>query len=223
MKRLILLGLCSISISLHAQDELVDKALPTITPPNNKPIRIDSPVINLVNGTSFIDIEGIINFRLIIRHLDLGDQKKQCLYQGNYYSIRELATLEDDPSADKQALKKTLHDTITLFEKYSDPYIQDAQAGKQFSMKIIARWMEQRNRPNSHLGEWSRNSAADERVLFRKEIVTFKKFDEFCDDLTLFLLDLVYSCDISYKKYREKKAAAHAANANKSESTDTTA
>lgn len=176
-----------------------------------KPIKIDSPVINLVNGTAFIDIESIINLRLKIRSLDVGEPTKHCVYKGRLYSIKELAYLETLPDADNDALQKTLDETITLFEKISEPYSKHAQTGKHFSMKIINRWIEQRSRPTSHLSEWARNSFADERVLFRKEIINFKKFDEFCDDLTLFLLDLVYSCDISYQKYREKKAAEAAA------------
>jgi|GEM_PF-5386951 len=175
-----------------------------------KPIKIDSPIINLINGTSLIDIESIINFRLKLREFNLGIPKKLCSYKGVEYSVHELGLLEDLPTADQEELKQTRDNAITLFEKFSEPHLKEAQASRHFTVKIIAKWLEQRGRPQSHLGEWSRHSAAEERALFRKEMVTFKKIDEFCDDLTLFLLDLIYSCDKSYQKYREKKAAENA-------------
>lgn len=196
---LVLLGLMWIA-GLHAD-----------IPSADKPIKIDSPIIGIINGTSLLDIEGIINLRLRVRCLDLGEPKKECYYKEHFYSLRELAALEDRPDADKDGLQKTLNEAITLFEKFSEPYAKEGQAGKQFSIKIIAKWIEQRGRHDSHLSDWSKNTIADERVLFRKEIVSFKKFSQFCDDLTLFLLDLIYSCDKSYQKYREKKAAAAAA------------
>lgn len=184
-------------------------AAQALTPPPQKPLKIESPIINIINGTSFINIENIINFRLKIREFNWGVQKKLCTYKGNEYCVHELAQLEDSDT-DIASLKAALADTILLFEKISDPYLKDAQAGRHFTVKIIGKWMEQRDRPTSHLGEWSRTSPAEERALFRKEMTTFKKIDEFCNDLTLFLLDLIYSCDKSYQKYREKKAAENA-------------
>lgn len=198
-------------------------------------IFLDSGVLKFVDGSAFIDVGQIMFYgknnimllngtkslslaeKLAAEYeLDLpvplaeGNKKPGRIgliwFDGEYYTIKELVAIEKTGTADPKKLEAALSCACEHFDKLSEDYIQQIQAGKEFMLKLIKQWSELRNVPNTLLLNWS-NLNGNERESLFKEIKSFEILNTFFDDLLLFLADLVQNCPKSHKAYRESLKA----------------
>ncbi len=191
----------------------------------------DSPILRTVDKFGFINIGKIFVFAqnvIIELHgtknieqidhltkvykislpipLNKGNKKPNrfaiVLYGDEYLTVQELAELETSGKGDPVLMKKALAHAIDNFEKFSEDYIEEIQMAKGYMVKLIDHWCIARNRPNSILRDWG-SIDHSERESMHTTMSSFKIFESLQDDLLTFLKDLVRSCPISHKAYRD--------------------
>lgn len=168
-------------------------------------IVINSEVLRLIDGTSFINIAQILHFGHQIRILQYGAKDEATgkpvgilIVNGKHYSLKQLIELEKETV---QNYKEVLAEAINYFTKVSEPYLEEAKGTKEYMVDLIQKWSKQRNKPSTPLLEWSKLECSEQEA-FRRNVLTLTDLDEFCDDLTLFLADLIRSCEKSWKQYK---------------------
>lgn len=191
-------------------------------------ITIDSPVLNLVDGTALINVEQMMHFGKNLLILMNGGTKEQIEYltkrynlnhpytfdwseskthgiipfNGRYYTLRELA--EEESHNENDQLQEALQETLKIFEAFSEPYVEQVNTGKHYLVRLIERWSNMRSKKDTALLEWARVESGSEQSELRKNIVSFRALDKFCTDLTIFLADMIQSCPKSFKIYKER-------------------
>lgn len=188
---------------------------------NIKPIKIHSDVLSLVDGTPLIDIGNMLWFTREIYHLETKGvttfetqaEKKSFTIEHNgvCYSLEQLVELEKNNDPRVPAM---LDQAMDAFEAISTPYLEQAKSAKPLMVKLIKDWSELRNKRESHLLGWS-HTEGNEKEQFKKHVTTASKMLEFCEDLRIFMFDLMHTCEKSfnqfkddYKKQRELAAQA---------------
>ena len=173
-----------------------------------KPIVIDSDVLRFIDGTPFIDIAQILHFGHQIRVLQNGEKDEKSgklvgilTYKSERYTLKQLVELEKTLLSEARSFKEVLNEAISYFEKVSIPYLDEAKGSKHYMIDLIQKWSRQRHKPSTPLLEWSKLEGSEQEA-FRRNVKTCTHLDEFCDDLTLFLIDLIRSCEKSWKQYR---------------------
>lgn len=199
-------------------------------------IELDSAILKFVDGTDFINVGNIIgygrNIKIIVEGAtNPGIAKKLAeayefalplpleefnrsqerwglvLYDGYYYSAREIEAIEASQKGDPVLLEAALVHAISHFEKISVDYIEEIQVGKAYMVKLIENWSKLRNRQDTILLNWSRIDHS-ERESLHNSINDFKTLNRFFSDLELFLMDLVQNCPRSHRAYRDSIAKA---------------
>jgi hypothetical protein len=183
-----------------------------------QPVKIYSGVLGLVDGTPFIDIGNMMWFTREIYRLETKGttalENSTGLKQvftiesnGVCYSLEQLVELEqnNDPR-----VPQLLEQAYIAFESISDPYLEQAKAAKPLMIQLIKDWSNLRSKPHSHLLGWS-HTDGNEKELFKKNVNTAAKLLDFCEDLRIFMFDLMHTCEKSlndfketYKKQREQ-------------------
>lgn len=172
-------------------------------------------------------IPGILDGRTIGKLLSILNNVDQILYgtrsahtrsrlgtygfNGEKYSIEELSKLEEElscqntPEAQKDlALMHGLLDQIKKdFLDIMSPFIAQARASKQTTIKIVDEWLKLHKRSESFLRTLIRQPETKEIPVFNQEINSFKKLETFCLDLISFLEDLIKSCPVGFKQYND--------------------
>ncbi len=160
---------------------------------------------------SFIDgevIRDIRKYQLDIRNMLLGKRQIDRTrvgtyeYEGNKYSVQELATLEQEVGNNQQ-FQLLLIQIQNDFMHISEPFEQAIRNAKSMLEMLVSQSNKLRNRENSILNKWSECSVNNERKLLETHIQTIQEFNIFLIDLCNFLTDIVESCPKARKQYDE--------------------
>jgi hypothetical protein len=175
-----------------------------------KPVKIHSSVLSLVDGTPLIQIGNMLWFAREIYHLEIkgitalenSEGEKQTFtieLDGVCYPLVQLVELEEqnDPR-----VTELLEQTYVAFEGISDPYLEQAKSAKPLMIQLIKDWSILRNKPHSHLLGWSHTNG-DEKEQFKKNVNTAAKLLDFCEDLRIFMFDLMHTCEKSFNEFKE--------------------
>ena len=176
-----------------------------------KLISFKNPVIHLLDGINFmIDGVAIHDMLVVIKKattMHTGRRVGKNMV-GNYtfnnqlYAIKDLAQIEEIQPDSKQLNKillKSKHDFIAVTASFVD----GIETAKTLILDLMHEFCERRNRPNSIILTWANAKAGGEEEVFSEAVKSFKDFDEFLGDLTLFLKDLVHSCPKAQEQYKE--------------------
>ncbi len=171
---------------------------------------------SFINGEVVRDIR---KYQFDIRNMLLGkwqvDRRRVGTYEyeGNKYSVQELATLEQDVGNNQQ-LQLLLTQMQNDFMHISEPFEQDIRNAKSMLEMLVSQSNKLRNRKSSILNKWSECSANHERELFETHIQTIQDLKIFLIDVCNFLTDIVESCPKARKQYDgwRKTIAASASN-----------
>lgn len=168
-------------------------------------------VIHDLDGKIFmIDGYAIHDMLIVIRKaasLQFG-QKVGTKITGNYtynnqkYSIHQLGELEsalDNPKILKLQLAQAKHDFIEI----TQAFVKDIRTAKKLILSLMVEFCERRNRPDSLILSWAKTNGGNEEHVFDQVITSFKVYDIFLSDLTLFLKDLINSCPKARQQYQE--------------------
>jgi hypothetical protein len=181
------------------------------------------------NAIAFLDgqlgrIDGntfglILNVRSKLQAILFGDRDPNnhshrvghYLFNGKRYSIAELAEIESQHVGNAE-LNALLIDAKKSFEELVAQFIGQASGTKSFLVILIEESCYRRNRKNSLLLTWATSPEEHETVIFHTEVQSFRALNDFCQDLTNFLEDLMFSCPKAmdqFKKKREQYAHEH--------------
>ena len=185
-------------------------------------IVIKSDVLKIIDGTSFVNIGEIVRFGIQIKTLWKGKKDRSTgniigliEYEGQFYTVEQLALLEKSPSAlNMVALDEALNLAVEHFQSIAEPYLEQAKGTKKYMVALIEQWSKQRNKPDTALLEWSKQDN-NEKEAFQENVQSFGNLNDFLEDLILFLTDFISSCPKSNEKYEAAKLAVHAAAQNK--------
>ena len=216
-------------------------------PTQTDQILLTSPIINLVDGTSF-GINGEL-FALLLRvYKDVkirlfGIPQKNGPAIGMYefekekYSLTELTALETNRKKQYNSQQKDLENNKAQYttqefdkklkkieQKYekvkkdlrrvlemakddflaaTSQYIASSRGGKAQTLILMAESCKRHNNPDSFLLRWADEEDGKEGTIMKKEIKTFKEFEQFCRDLSTFMNDLAHSCPKAKRQFIE--------------------
>lgn len=160
---------------------------------------------SFINGEVIRDIR---KYQFDIRNMLLGEWQVDRTrvgnyeYEGNKYSVQELATLEQEVG-NHQQLQLLLTQMQTDFMHISEPFEQAIRNAKSILEILVTQSNKLRNRKDSILNKWSEYSVNNERELLETHIQTIQEFNIFLIDLCNFLTDIVESCPKARKQYDE--------------------
>lgn len=169
------------------------------------PIDINSPALHFVDGTPFIKINLMIYFARLLHKMQedgrLVHENHELViqWQNKTCGLKVLAQLEKE--SPEINLTKVLDHALTIFDEISAPYLEEIRSAKQYMVLLIKQWSVQRQRSHSLLLNWASIEGHNEHAEFRKVVTTITQLDEFCDDLILFLRDLMHTCKLSRQQF----------------------
>lgn len=178
-----------------------------------KPTKIDHKLVDVIDGTSRVDIQKMLVIEQGIHHLLEGKKGEPLIsYKGKYHTARALLKLEHSLKGNKdynqrtqKTLKHAVDEAITLFEGYTADYMKEAQGWKTQTLKLITQWSKQVNRDDTLLLEWGNQKDGTEYEETRRMLPDFEHYVSFLEDLGTFMRDLRFSCKKSYKMFRESQ------------------
>lgn len=167
---------------------------------------INHPVVKVMDGTERIKIRDLLLLEGGIRNLLRGMRGHgEITYIKDEYTINQLVTLEDEGKlSDEDAFKETLNQAITKFEAISDDYLKQARGFKEVMLDLLRTWAEQRDRKDSLLLDWGKQSSGHEQEQFRQLVNSFRGFSLFLNDLKMFVRDLRFSCPKAVKDFKNE-------------------
>ena len=185
-------------------------------------IRLESSVIKLADGT-FINadkIEYTRKYRRKLLDFILGDlqpnnqRKGKYHLFGKYYSIEELARIEQEVSvvSNEKNLKTraTLEEILTRakadFIVQSSEFIESGRGAKNIMIVLIQEYCQKSNRLDSFLLEWSKTKEGQESTMFERQVNSFNDYYHFLSDLVNFLSVLTHSCPKAETQFRDRVA-----------------
>ena len=173
---------------------------------------IDGEVIRDIRKYQF-DIKKLLSGKLQTNRTRAGAYE----YEGNKYSVQELAMLEQEVGNNQQLqiLLTQMRDDFVQISKPFEQAIRNARPilkrlVKESILKRLEESSKEREKKDSLLNKWSECSTANERELFERHLQTVQEFNIFLIDLYYFLTDIFESCPKARKQYDEwrKKVAA---------------
>jgi hypothetical protein len=203
-----------LSVSMLLELKLISTQAPT-------KIMLDSKILEMFDGVPFaLDgdaFDDMLHVRKALHNMLIGKKNPQTdamegvyTYQNRLYSINELAVIEsagESGQAFKDLLLTAKNDLATIAE----PFMQRARGTKHFLLPILTDWSKKRTREASLLLKWHHEEEGKELEIFRQDITSFNKLKGFCDDLVLFMEDLMYNCPKGFNQLLKKKRAGKAA------------
>lgn len=161
-----------------------------------------------------------------------GDFEGHYLFNGQKLSLRQLALIESSYETDyykkddelhrsktrcpqdftslelqyaqaKQELRTCLEQAKNEFELKMAPFEKNIRGTKSQIVVLIEESCRKRKSPDSILLQWADIEEGKEIEVVRKQIVTFKAFDQFCTDLVNFLEDIMHSCPKAWTQFKK--------------------
>lgn len=119
---------------------------------------------------------------------------------------QSLAMLEKEIALQQQTHAKALEEAIKDFDRKVAPFMEDARGAKAQLFALIQESCKKRNRLDSFLLTWADAEEGHETSAMQTQITSFKSLSVFCQDLIMFLKDMINSCPKAVAQYQELKA-----------------
>jgi len=162
---------------------------------SHKFLTFTNPVIHSLDGVTYmLDGKAMHDLLVITKKLNnmLGNKNQ-------HNSIAYLAQLEENNPEIMTDLIIRKHDFIAKNEHL----IKAIEPAKKLIVALVEEFCEKRNRTDSIILVWAKARSGDEAAIFNNQINSFKDFEIFLTDLTLFFKDLVNSCPKAREQYKE--------------------
>jgi hypothetical protein len=193
---------------------------------NPEPIKLTNKMISIADGTIINgdDMVEMIRAQIDVRKLLLGtglteNEHKACFYEGSYYTIKEMAVLEQKMrknglmqgdaflamGASLSAAKRS------FLEEIAKPLLDKLRKGKKFTVHLVKESCEKHNRFDSILLEWEHTDDEHEIEVFMNRMDSFKTLGLFCLDVIHLIRDIIHSCPIAYQQFETMKKNYYAA------------
>lgn len=199
----------------------------TAGPKNSEPITLTSDILKFIDGKKFgIDGETIVilvRVRIDLRKRLLGaglteKELKNCLFDGSYHTIKEMAVLEQKLRESGKlegdvlvALGASLYQAKrSLLEEVALPLLDRLRRAKKHTLLLIQESCEKHNRTNSVLLEWAKTDDEHEIEAFMNKVDSFKTLGLLCLDLIHLIGDIIHSCPLAYQQFQEMKQQYYA-------------
>lgn len=207
---------CLLSLAVTSQVSAKNPEVVTLT--NN--------VIKIADGTIIneYDILEMMRAQIDVRKLLLGaglaeNEHKACFYEGSYYTIKEMAVLEQNMRKNGLmqgdayvAMGTSLSATKRYFiDEIAKPLLDKLRKGKKFTVLLIQESCEKHNRYDSILLEWAHTDDEHEIEVFMNRMDSFKTLGLFCLDVIHLIRDIIHSCPIAYQRFEAMKKNYYAA------------
>ncbi len=185
-------------------------------------------------GVSGYEVKMMLHILLKLQHMLSGEPDSQGAIRGLYghdgkkQSIKQLAVLEIEHethwnefnknnarvTSDHEELyvqkKKEFEACLEVIKKDFDhkvsPFLANARGSKQQLLILIKESCEKHGNPHSHLLKWGESQDGHETDAMYTDIHTMRDFEQFCQDLSNFMKDLIHSCPKAVAQYKELKA-----------------
>lgn len=179
-------------------------------------IVLDSKILAMFDGVPYaLDGEAfddMLHVRKAIHILLLGKKHAGGTADGLYmvdgtaYSVTELVHIEAE-KGQTPTLKAVLSKAKEDLANIAEPFMNRARGTKHFLLPMLTDWAKKRNRDTTLLLKWHHEEDGKELEVFRQDITSFAHFKTFCDDLVLFMEDLMYNCPKGFNQLLKKKRA----------------
>lgn len=135
---------------------------------------------------------------------------------GKKYSLENLKTIEETLYKEHLSLSPQQKEVFGILMNYTqadlleivEPCLQSINAAKDLMIELIEQSCQLRQTKNSYMLKWSQlKSSESERVIFKRDIVTFQELAKFCSDLVNFLGDFASSCPHALEHLKRLKNA----------------
>lgn len=169
-----------------------------------------------LNGTPKVAIEKTISF---LQESKTGSTySTPIMYEfcGKKYSLEHLKTIEEALYKEHLSLSSQQQEVFGVLMNYTqsdlldivEPCLQSINAAKDLMIELIEQSCQLRQTKNSYMLKWSQlKSSESERVIFKRDIVTFQELAKFCSDLVNFLGDFASSCPHALEHLKRLKNA----------------
>ena len=158
---------------------------------------------DFLNGKPKTAIENVISF---LQNSKIGSSYScPILYDfcGKKYSLENLKTIEETllkqnlnmSDQQKESFKILMNYVQADFLEIVEPFLKSINAAKDLMIELIEQSCQLRQINNCYMLKWSQLKSSDsEKVIFKRDILTFQELAKFCSDLVNFLGDFASSC-----------------------------
>jgi hypothetical protein len=206
----ILLATCFLGAQLYADNQTICE------PKKIVPIKLKDPVLGFVDGTNLIDMASMVHFARLIHALQVsgrltiidpvtGDRYERSItLKGCPCSAVHVAQVNQQKPNDP-SVQEAHKEALDIFVEISRPYLAEVKNAKEYMVRLIKVWSEMRNRPDSHMLEWGSCCDGNEEEDFYQMMSNPEKFCTFLEDLRCFLVDMMNTCEKSWKRYDDMR------------------
>lgn len=189
----------------------------TYTTPT-RTVKLENNILSMIDGKQLgINGENIAvtkKYQAAILDIILGANTKTgrqgaYLFNGKHYNAQELRAIEEEfTSATPQGYRDQMHAALNQmrddFERISEGFKDTAKASRPIMAMLIEESCQKRERGTDSLILIWAKSKENEYTLFNRHIKSIKDFEIFMTDLYNFLGDLVSSCPIAQKQFKDR-------------------
>jgi len=115
----------------------------------------------------------------------------------------EFEQIEKEYAGRTKALRHVLEQAKDDFLKISEGYVEGARGTKEQTLILIKESCDKRGVENCFLLRWGEAEEGNETALLKNDVITFKEYAKFLNDLANFLEDMARSCPRSWKKFMD--------------------
>lgn len=169
---------------------------------------------DMLNGTAKAATEKVITF---ITERNIGKIYSSPIiydFYGKKYSLENLKTIEEALLKEHLALTPHQKEVFGILMNYAqadlleivEPFLTAIHAAKDLMIELIEESCNLRQTQNCYMLKWSQLKNNDsEKVIFKRDIVTFAELTKFCSDLVNFLGDFASSCPHALENLKKIK------------------
>jgi len=132
-------------------------------------------------------------------------KRGQYLFKDMHHCIASLAELEIEnlelSPAERTEFKRLLNTVIDDFIRIATPFVEQARGVKSITLGFMKEWAEKHDAESSLLLNWAKEKDGHEFDTFKRDINSFDKLYNFCQDLNSFLSDLIQSCPRAWEQF----------------------
>lgn len=171
-------------------------------------IVLDSKILAMFDGIPFaLDGDAFDNMLHVRKAIHNLLQKNLYTYKNTRCTVNELVQAES-----AEGLTPELTAILAIVKEelvgIAEPFMNQARGTKHFLLPIMTDWTKKRTRETTLLLKWHHEEEGKELEMFRQDIVSFTTLKSFCDDLILFMEDLMYNCPKGFNQLLKKKRAS---------------
>ncbi len=178
---------------------------------------LEHPILKTIDGKTLgVNVDSISMIKkyqsnilkMITGQTNKEPNKYRYSFDSKYYTLQELSshekTIENSiSSAQKKQIRQLISRMKKDVEGFSKEFEQLSKDAKPVMRTLIEESCTKRNRQNSLLLIWAQSNESED-VLYDKHIHTIQTVETFLIDIYNFLSDMVQSCPIALKQFKER-------------------